>query len=107
MPASGTFAPVLCRTWPRRGSDEVVGEKPWKLVIQVSVTSAVGLPFEEVTIWVLLSEPRLFAMTAVAVRGGPPVLAEEFGQQRNQKMSGANTFTFTLRVPLCLDGGAS
>ena len=38
--------------------------------------AAVALPFEEVTILVLESDPRLFAMTAVTVKGVPPVLVK-------------------------------
>jgi hypothetical protein len=77
----------------------VVPDQFWKEVTQVSVTSAVLLPFEELTMSVLPSEPRLFATTIVTVCGEPPVLVKTFNQRANWSLSGTNTLRDIWMLP--------
>src|SRR5579862_3701056 len=99
MPESGTGAPASCSTWPRRGSEVVLPVKFWKVVTQVEVVSGVVLPFESATMIVLLSEPRLFAITAVSVCGVAPVLVKMFIHRANWSLSGTNTLRDIWMLP--------
>src|ERR1700682_4007696 len=83
-----------------RGSDDVVPEKFWNVVTQRSAVVATLSPLDELTILVLESDPRLFAVIMLNVTGEPEVLVKMFSQRANRSFVGTKTLRLTVNAPM-------